>query len=392
MTSGSTGSSSKSKVSDNDQIRFKAEVRGIVQGVGFRPFVYGLARRYGLSGLVRNTSYGAFLEVEGSRPAAEQFFVSLRDEAPPLARITAIKREKTGLTGQAEFTIDLSRADEKRSALISPDVAVCPDCLREMLDPQDRRHRYPFINCTNCGPRYTIITDVPYDRAKTSMGVFALCPECAAEYHDPNDRRFHAQPNACPVCGPSVQLLGESGRDASADEPIEAARDLLKKGLVLAVKGLGGFHLAVDGENQEAVERLRRRKRREEKPLAVMSPDLETVGQYARVDRQAAGLLTSIQRPIVLLEKKNPFPLAPGVAPDNKYIGAFLPYTPLHYLLTPGFTALVMTSGNLSEEPIARDNDEAVARLSGIADYFLVHNRDIYLRTTIPWSGPDRTA
>ena len=255
------------------------------------------------------------------------------------------------------------------------------DCRREMMDPNDRRHRYPFTNCTNCGPRYTVIKDIPYDRVATTMGVFEMCGPCRQEYTDPADRRFHAQPNACPVCGPGVFLLDAQGSPMDADDPIQKSADLLRRGHVLAIKGLGGFHLAVDAANDEAVKTLRARKHREEKPLAVMSPDLDAVRKYARISPAEESVLLSIQRPIVLLEALAPTVLAPSVAPDNRYIGAMLPYTPLHHLLLENFTALVMTSGNLSEEPIAIDNDEALRRLGDIADFFLMHNRDIYLRS-----------
>jgi hydrogenase maturation protein HypF len=364
-----------------DRLRIRAEVQGIVQGVGFRPFVYQLARRLGLTGYVQNTSDGVLLEVEGPGQSTDSFFLDLREKAPPLAHISRLQTRRIDSTGDKVFLIRESLAQATRTALISPDVAVCQDCLGEMFDPADRRYRYPFINCTNCGPRYTIITDVPYDRAKTSMKVFAMCPECEAEYHDPANRRFHAQPNACPVCGPQVTLLDELGQPVMTREAVRSAAELLRRGMILAVKGLGGFHLAVDATNERAVRRLRSRKQREEKPLAVMSPDLDAIRTYARVGPYDLAALTSIQRPIVLLESRDPSPLAPGVAPDNKYIGAMLPYTPLHHLLLKGFQALVMTSGNLSEEPIAIDNDEALIRLTGMADYFLVHNRDIYLRS-----------
>jgi hydrogenase maturation protein HypF len=274
-----------------------------------------------------------------------------------------------------------SRRDQ-RGTLISPDVAVCADCLAELFDPANRRFRYPFINCTNCGPRYTIIEDIPYDRPKTSMKAFAMCPQCRAEYDDPLDRRFHAQPNACAACGPSVALRAAGGAPLACNDVIAAAVDLLKAGAIVAVKGLGGYHLAVDAENPAAVARLRRRKHRDDKPFAVMSRDLQTVARYATATPAEAALLSSCQRPIVLLPKTSPHPLAAAIAPGNRWIGVMLPYTPLHHLLlAEGFLALVMTSGNLSAEPIAIANDEALARLGGIADYFLVHNRDIILRS-----------
>jgi hydrogenase maturation protein HypF len=269
------------------------------------------------------------------------------------------------------------------STLISPDVSVCDDCLGEMRAPDDRRYHYPFINCTNCGPRYTIIDDIPYDRPKTSMRHFTMCPQCQAEYDDPTNRRFHAQPNACADCGPHVGLYDNQKHEISQQaEAVKNAADLLKTGNILAIKGLGGYHLAADATNADAVKRLRRRKLREEKPFAIMSYGLENIGRYARVEPEEGKLLTSIQRPIVLLKKKKPNAISEQVAPRNKYFGVMLPYTPLHYLLLEqGFDALVMTSGNLSEEPIAIDNDDAFDRLSGIADYFLIHNRDIYLRS-----------
>ena len=303
-------------------------------------------------------------------------------EAPPLAAIVDLSAADTEVAGYADFTIATSRAATHRATLISPDVATCDACLAEMRNPGDRRFNYPFINCTNCGPRYTIIDDIPYDRPNTTMHDFTMCAACQAEYDDPEDRRFHAQPNACPKCGPHVRLCDNQGRRLPADDPIAEAARWLHEGRIVAVKGLGGFHLAVDAMQDEAIERLRQRKHREEKPLAVMSADLETIAGYAHVDDDGAGLLQSIQRPIVLLPKRLPEKLAFSVAPRNLYYGVMLPYTPIHHLLLDhGFTALVMTSGNLSEEPIAIDNKEAFERLGAIADLFLVHNRDINLRS-----------
>ena len=362
--------------------RYKVTIQGIVQGVGFRPFIYqqALARR--LTGYVTNTSHGVELEVEGEETVLDDFLRTVREEAPPLSRITSLQFQLLSPQGDSEFTILKSMAQETRSALISPDVAVCPDCLRELRDPRDRRYRYPFINCTNCGPRYTIIKDIPYDRVKTTMADFSLCPECSAEYHDPLNRRFHAQPNACWTCGPRVALLDGGGHSIDCKDPIAETARLLREGWVVAIKGLGGFHLAVEAVQEVAVRRLRARKHREEKPLALMCPDLDRVRAFARVEAEEETVLGSRERPILLLKKKEPSLIAPAVAPGNQYYGVMLPYTPLHYLLLDhGFPALVMTSGNLSEEPICLDNEEALLRLKGIADYFLVHNRDIHLRS-----------
>jgi len=369
------------------EVRRQIEVSGIVQGVGFRPYVYRLATGRRLRGTIRNTSAGVTIEIQGPAETVQDFVERLPAEAPPLARITSVAVHDLPSNGDQDFCIVHSHEGEEVRTLISPDVAICPDCLRELFDPNDRRYRYPFINCTNCGPRFTIIRDIPYDRPSTSMAMFPMCPACLAEYENPLDRRFHAQPNACWDCGPRVELWDKSGRRIECRDPIVEAVSALHAGLVVAVKGLGGFHLAVDATNSAAVALLRQRKRRVEKPFAVMVPDLQAAQEICEVDDAARTVLLSMQRPIVLLPKvllpkKTPSMIPDAVAPFNRYLGIFLPYTPLHYLLLAegGFKALVMTSGNLSEEPIAIDNREAVNRLNGLADYFLVHNRDILLR------------
>lgn len=357
-------------------------VQGIVQGVGFRPFIYRQAVRENLKGFVTNSSSGVEIEVEGDREALARFLAVLQSEPPVLARITKVESSNISIVGETEFQIRSSRQEEERSTLISPDISICDDCLHELFDPQDRRYRYPFINCTNCGPRYTIIKDIPYDRPKTTMVSFQMCQACQSEYEDPSDRRFHAQPNACPVCGPEVWLTDNTGKKLDADDPILEAARWLNRGKIIGVKGLGGFHLACDATREKSVILLRERKGREEKPLAVMALDLSAVEKFAEITPKERDLLRSPRRPIVLLNKKNPNPLAESVAPRNGYLGTMLPYTPLHYLiLKEGFTALVMTSGNISEEPIAIGNDEALSRLGEIADLFLFHNREIYLRS-----------
>jgi hydrogenase maturation protein HypF len=360
----------------------RLEINGIVQGVGFRPFIYQLASRHCLKGEVANTATGVSLILEGPENGILQFLADLPARKPPLAHIVEIKQTPAPLKGFTSFSIVKSRGSTIRATLISPDVRVCDDCLAEMRDPADRRFGYPFINCTNCGPRYTIIDDIPYDRPKTSMRDFTMCTRCQAEYDDPNNRRFHAQPNACPDCGPRVSLWDAAGKPVVCDDPIAVAAGRIKAGRIVAVKGLGGFHLAVDAVNAEAVERLRRRKHREEKPFALMCADLAQIRAIAHVSEDEETLLASIQRPIVLLKKRAQTPIAEAVAPRNRSFGIMLPYTPLHHLLLDaGFTALVMTSANLSEEPIAIGNAEALARLGRIADDFLVHDRDIYLRS-----------
>jgi len=367
---------------DNHLVARRIEVNGIVQGVGFRPFIYNLALRHGLKGEVSNTSAGVAIVVEGSAGHVDAFAADISAASPPLAHIVEVSRQSIPVTGYTAFAIVKSKADTAMSTLISPDVSICEDCRRELFDPNDRRYRYPFINCTNCGPRYTIIDDIPYDRPKTSMKHFEMCPQCQEEYDDPLNRRFHAQPNDCPVCGPRVELFDNRPNRIDCDDPVRCAADKLKEGFILAVKGLGGFHFAADAENGRAVAALSQRKHREEKPLALMSIDLDRVRSYAEVIDDEERLLTLNQRPIVLLRKREPNPIAADVAPRNSSFGVMLPYTPLHYLLlNEGFTALVIISGNLSEEPIAIDDEDAFKRLANIADYFLVPNRDIYLRS-----------
>jgi hydrogenase maturation protein HypF len=410
-------------------------IRGIVQGVGFRPFIHNLAAEMGLKGFIANTSDGVVVNVEGSN--LDVFIERIRKESPPLSRIMSIDISPCEYKGFSEFTIRDSK-ETGSFTLVSPDISICKDCIDELFDETNRRYLYPFINCTNCGPRYSITRSVPYDRVNTTMNVFEMCSSCKTEYNDTFDRRFHAQPNACPVCGPQVEFRMQNAKCKIINEkPLGAAIKLLKDGGIVAIKGLGGFHIACDATNKEAVERLRERKRRSNKPFALMSPDMETIKKFCYVSDEEALILSSHQRPIVLLKKKDGLELPDSIAPMNRYLGFMLPYTPLHYLLfyaplkiippstdrraievTPpplpagrqgsapplkirggrgsydfgreggeelnllnsNFSALVMTSGNLSEEPIVVDNEEAVSKLSGIVDAFILHNRDIFMR------------
>jgi len=363
-------------------VRKAIEVSGIVQGVGFRPYIYRLAGERQLTGSICNTAAGVSIEVQGPPAAVDDFLARLPAEAPLLARITEITVHEIPCNGDLHFRIVTTHRGEPVSTLISPDVAVCADCLREMFDPADRRYRYPFINCTNCGPRFTIVRNIPYDRPFTSMAAFRMCSACQAEYDDPSNRRFHAQPNACWTCGPQVELWDLVGKRVEAADPIAETVTRLQRGDVVAIKGLGGFHLACDATNADAVRTLRERKRRVEKPFAVMVPDVSTAERFCEVDEAARQLLLSPQRPIVLTLRRKDTAVADEVAPFNRYLGVFLPYTPLHHLLFAEgkFSALVMTSANMSEEPICIANDEAVRRLQKLADCFLVHNRDILLR------------
>jgi hydrogenase maturation protein HypF len=359
----------------------RINVRGVVQGVGFRPFVFQLATKHGLNGWVCNTSEDVKIEVQGDSRELEQFLSELQHNAPPLARIENISVTYHPPADYDRFEIRHSVAEEGKYQLVSPDIATCQPCLKEVLTEGDRRYHYPFTNCTNCGPRFTIIEDIPYDRPKTTMRSFAMCTDCHAEYENPMDRRFHAQPNACPKCGPILELLDAKGHHIETTDVISTTSELLKNGKIVAIKGLGGFLLACDATSEKAVQLLRHRKRRPFKPLAVMVADIDQVKKYCQLSEAEEKLLTSPQSPIVLMPWKPGTGLCQSIAPNLKYLGVMLPYTPMHHLLLrEAGLPLVMTSGNISEEPICKDNDEAVRRLSGIADYFLVHNRDIYAR------------
>ena len=394
-------------------VRRAVRVEGVVQGVGFRPFVYTLATGLGLTGHVGNDLDGVFVEVEGPAAAVSEFLLKLERDAPPLARIERVTTKTIAPARSASFAIAASQAAGaggaaraagsagaagaagaaapdgsagRRRTLVSADTATCADCLRELADPADRRFGYPFINCTNCGPRFTIVRDVPYDRPLTTMAAFAMCELCAAEYHDPADRRFHAQPTCCPACGPRLALLDPAGDvlagDVLAAEPIAKAAELLRQGRVLAVKGLGGYHLAADAACEQAVALLRARKHREDKPFAVMAADLDAARHLAEVDAAAAGLLTSPARPIVLLPRREEAAVAAATAPGNRQLGIMLPYTPLHHLLLAALhRPMVLTSGNVTDEPIVYRDEEALDRLGGIADAFVVHDRAIHIRT-----------
>ncbi|HEY5351718.1 MAG TPA: carbamoyltransferase HypF [Streptosporangiaceae bacterium] len=379
-------------------VRTSIRVEGVVQGVGFRPFVYSLATRLGLAGWVGNDVDGVFAEVEGPAEQIRDFLAALERDAPPLARVERVSAQPMSPDGRPGFAIVASDTAGARRALVSADSATCADCLRELADPGDRRFGYPFINCTNCGPRFTIVRDVPYDRPLTTMAGFTMCAACAAEYHDPANRRFHAQPVCCPACGPRLRLLaadgtelsgpgGDPGALAGAVDALAGAVDVLAAGRVLAVKGLGGYHLAVDAASDQAAALLRSRKHREDKPFAVMAADLAAARALCDVDDVAAGLLTSPRRPIVLLPRRDgsgpgPGRLARSVAPGNRQLGVMLPYTPLHHLLLRDFgRPIVLTSGNVSDEPIAYRDDDALSRLGGLADAFLTHDRPIHIRT-----------
>ncbi len=368
--------------------RVRVRVRGTVQGVGFRPYVYRLAGELGLSGFVLNDARGVIAEVEGAGADVDAFLARLGPEAPPLAAIEEVQCEGQPVSGEDGFAIHPSPHGEVPDAPVAPDTAVCDDCLRELSDPDDRRHRYPFINCTNCGPRFTIVRGVPYDRPLTTMTGFVMCPACQAEYDDPADRRFHAQPNACPDCGPSLAVFGGAAQEIGdaaqeiGDAALRAAVAALRRGQIVAIKGVGGYHLACRADDEHAVATLRARKHREEKPFALMAPTRAAAEGLVRLSEPARELLGCPARPIVLAPRRPDAPVAASVAPRAPELGVMLPYSPLHHLLTADIDmALVMTSGNVSDEPIAYGDDDARNRLAAIADLFLVHDRLIETRT-----------
>jgi hydrogenase maturation protein HypF len=357
-------------------------VRGVVQGVGFRPFVYRLASEECLAGFIGNDTGGVTIEVEGPLERLASFRRRLQAEAPQLSRIDSVTVRSVTTTGEPGFRIVASEVGGQVSTGIPADAATCADCLSELLDPGDRRYRYPFLNCTNCGPRFTITRRIPYDRPQTSMVRFQMCPACQAEYDDPVNRRFHAQPNACPTCGPRVWLVAPDGAEISSADPVTETIDRLMAGDIMAIKGIGGFHLAVDATNEAAVMRLRERKHRYGKPLAIMVRDLDAARSLCELTAKEEEMLVTIPRPIVLARGRGGCGIAPSVAPGIPWLGIYLPYAPLQHVLfaDPRVRALVMTSANLSEEPIAIDNDEALARLKHIADAFLMHDREILQR------------
>lgn len=368
--------------------RYLIVIKGVVQGVGFRPFVYHLAQIWGIRGSVLNSSRGVVIEAEGEESRLAGFLKALKENPPRLAKISDYQLVKLPASGYTSFEILTSASGVEQEALVPPDVAICADCNREIFDRRNRHYQYPFTNCTNCGPRFTIIQEIPYDRPQTSMASFPMCAQCAREYHDPADRRFHAQPTACPVCGPQVEVIDKNGKTVATKENwLQTCWDILLAGDILALKGLGGYHLACDAKNKEAVQTLRRRKGRDAKPFAVMCRDLETVQKYCLPEAVEEELLTSTAAPIVILKKRwraaaeQNRALPEELAPGMRTLGVMLPYTPLHLLLFSGpCDVLVMTSGNYSNLPLVKENARAVAELDGIADYFLQHNREIVNR------------
>ncbi len=362
--------------------RKRLEIKGIVQGVGFRPFIYRLAKNHKLKGFVFNNTKGVIVDLEGSHSNIETVLRKIKDQSPPLAQIKGIESKKLPIKGYKDFVIKYSRKEEEKITLVSPDIATCDSCSRELLDPSDRRYKYPFINCTNCGPRFSIIKELPYDRKNTTMKKFIMCKDCRLEYENPMDRRFHAQPDACALCGPEVELLSKKRKKVNGD-PFNKTIELIKKGKIVAIKGLGGFHIACDAKNNEVIKLLRKRKNRPFKPFALMVRDVDTVKKYVNVSKEEEHLLKSQRAPILLLKRKEDYGLPYEIAPNNKYIGFMLPYTPLHIMLLnidKNIDVLVMTSGNIKDDPIIYKNEDAFSYLSNIVDYFLLHNRDIQIQ------------
>ncbi|CAM2076316.1 MAG: carbamoyltransferase HypF [uncultured Clostridium sp.] len=357
------------------------EVKGIVQGVGFRPFVYNLAKLNNLAGWVNNTNQGVIIDIEGNENSINKFIDELKNNPPALSKINSINIIDKEVINYKNFFIKESNSDLRPTTYISPDYSICSQCKKEIIDKDDRRYRYPFTNCTNCGPRFSIIKSLPYDRISTTMNDFEMCDKCKEEYMNPSNRRFHAQPNACPECGPRVYITDKNNKEIKVTDPFNEVIRLLKQGNIFAIKGIGGFNLVCNSKSKETIQRLRERKHRPNKPLAVMIKDIETVKKYCILSKYEEELLKSNKRPIVLLDKKDKYVLAENLSPNNKKIGVMLPYTPLHYLLFDDeLDSLVMTSANISGEPIIYKNDDAVKRLNNIVDYFFMHNRDIYMR------------
>lgn len=363
------------------QKRQQIRIDGIVQGVGFRPFVFRLAKSLQLTGSVLNSNTGVLIEVEGSIDDLSKFQSRLRQEMPPLAQIIDFHSSEIAVKNDDRFIIMQSEHKGESSVLISPDMSLCEDCLNELLSPADRRFQYPFLNCTNCGPRFTIIAGIPYDRPKTSMHVFPMCEKCTSEYHDPADRRFHAQPNACPDCGPHLKIYDREKRQVNTENPVKHAITLLRSGRILAIRGLGGFHLVVDAKNEKAVEELRLRKNRAEKPFALMAANTDVVDKYCKITHREREALQQQTRPILLLPARPSSNLPKSIAPKSKYYGFMLPYLPIqHLLLQEDFELLVMTSANFSDEPIVIGNEQAFEQLRTLADYFVIHDREILQR------------
>ncbi|MFH2059870.1 MAG: carbamoyltransferase HypF [Pseudomonadota bacterium] len=358
------------------------KIKGIVQGVGFRPFIFNLAKTHNLLGYVLNNTSGVSIEVEGKKASIETFIEQISAKHPVQAVIFSLKSEEIPFAGYSDFCIRQSDDQEEKFVPISPEIATCKDCLKEIADPEDRRYRYPFTNCTNCGPRFTIVKDIPYDRKFTTMAPFIMCERCQAEYDNPEDRRFHAQPNACPECGPQLSLLDNKGEKIECNDIIKEVCGLLKGGKILAIKGIGGYHLACDAKSEQAVSNLRKRKYREFKPFALMVNSVDKARQFCKVTTEDEAILSGTIRPIVLLEKEDNNVISKDVSPNQKYHGVMLPYTPLHNLIVEeSGLILVMTSGNISSEPIVYHDKDGLKRLKSIADYYLIHDRKIHIRT-----------